>query len=456
MHCDRKEVRDVFLSQGIDETEKQDVFIGPVLSIKPNAAFGDHETAGLRFLWSEIAQVHRHRQILREAPPPTVTETSDGIVMNSQGLFQVEDEDGMFTYVDQATVQGDGSVGYDVSNTELSVSVGDGHFHVTMEASDWVMLSQIRTTEIEDLHVGDVVRIGSLSNNRAMDYTAQVIDKVVIKSIANGCVCPLGATDAFPSRSSPLQCPQIRLQVVTTSTNVDHFDLAPAVVPKNRSGYGQKYARDGTHVAITEVKDLTDGSLGRPLYAYKLSVAADWTRNGATFPYTHLQPVRSATDQKTLVEMRHLGTLGALNTPQRPYPMYKMRTFSSLRTSLGQDIKHMDWIKLIGYSVDDEVTSSQVHRGNLHLKQWVAVHVKGLIGTTISNEPAAHGAFAVLHCADKIGGGVHMHDSKGLHVRDFNGGSPLRELHLDFKTATGEPAKLRGIHLWFQICTSHG
>ena len=67
-----------------------------------------------------------------------------------------------------------------------------------------------------------------------------------------------------------------------------------------------------------------------------------------------------------------------------------MQTFSELRTPLGSDIKSMDWIKLIGYSVDDEVTSSQVHRGKLHLKQWVAVHVKGLIGTTISNEPAAH------------------------------------------------------------------
>jgi hypothetical protein len=388
MHCDRKEVRDVFLSQGIDETEKQDVLIGSVLSIKPNVAFGNSFNAN-----NLPIQVHIH--MVGGLPRP------------------------------------------------IDVHLGDGNFHVTMEASDWVMMSH--ADGIKQLDVGDSVRIGSLSNNRAMDYTAHVLEKVKILSLANGCVCPMGATDAGPSTTSPLHCPEITLHIP------DETILSAAVVPQDRTAINGVYARDN-HVAITQVLN----TASRSLYAYRLSVSSDWTRVTATFPYTHLQPLRSAADLKTLIELRDMNIFGNAQTAQRPFPLYKMQTFSSLRADLGQNIKNMDWIKLIGYSVDDEVTSSQVHRGQLHLKQWVAVHVKGLIGTTISNEPAAHGAFAVLHCADKIGGGVHMHDSKGLHVRDFNGGSPLRELHLDFKTATGEPAKLRGIHLWFQICTSHG
>lgn len=355
MDCARKEVRDVFLSQGIDETSKQDAFFGPVLSVKP------------------------------------------------------------------------------------TIDASVGKFHVTLQSTDWVMTSDLDAVEGKPLDVGDIVRIGHLSYNKSMDYHAQVLEKVEVTGLANGCVLHPRGLDPPGILYHPTITLRLPSNVTLSASSVLEDD-------------------DSVKVGLQLGNTVQSSSWsGKRLYAYRLSITDAWTMIESFYPYIFLDGVNKASDIKRLIESRHL----LRRTPdggveEQPYPLYKVKTFSELRTSLGQHIKSMDWIKLIGYSVDDEVMSSQMQRRGLHIKQWVAMHIKGLIGTTISNEPAANGCFAVLHCADKIGGGVHQHDSRGLHTRDFHGASPLRELHIEFKTATGEPAKLRGIHLWFQICTTHG
>lgn len=355
MHCARKEVRDVFLSQGVDETKKLDTFLGPVLSVKPTDA--------------------------------------------------------------------------------------DGKFHVTLQASDWVMTSDLDAMDGKRLEVGDIVRIGHLSFNRSMDYHAQVLEKVEVTGLANGCVLH---KRGFDTETGPFH-PTITLHLPSLVT-----------LPASSTSYVTDL---DTNLKVHTAFNLGDPvtSWTKRLYAYRLSIAEEWTMVEAFYPYLYLDGANKAADIKTLIENRHeLRRTPGGGVDEQPYPMYKINTFSELRTDLGQYIKTMDWIKLIGYSVDDEIMSSQMQRRGMHIKQWVAMHIKGLVGSTISNEPAADHSFAVLHCSDKIGGGVHQHDSRGLHTREFHGASPLRELHIEFKTATGEPAKLRGIHLWFQICTTHG
>jgi len=345
------------------------------------------------------------------------------------------------TFVDRETSK---TIDTPTSGTGANLVQGpiltDDDFAVTALASEWVTWSKTPAAfPKHPLEVGDVVRLGTPADMmHAQEHT--IVEKKEITRLFN---CAFAGETADYSDATDDGKPE-------TIVMVFDYDGSPtyptATIPKCKIGKlsgadtnaGRVFYREPVYVTMT-VYRLSDVVRVTMLRQPTLQFSGYSDRDSRGLVY--------------LLQHRHEMDKGGFF----PVPMFKVDSVTKLDVQLTEYIKSMAWIKLVGYSLHQPRKTNGASAHELHHDDWIAMHVKGTVGSVLSNDPAAHGAFAILHNGNQHqGGDYHQFEKAGVTEEHFSSGQPLRQLQLTFTDRLGAPAKIARIHLWFQVCTIHG
>jgi hypothetical protein len=157
------------------------------------------------------------------------------------------------------------------------------------------------------------------------------------------------------------------------------------------------------------------------------------------------------------------GTVLHNGTTYHAIPIFRVKQWSTSmqQCRLDTGVKHVKWVKLVGYSVFDKRHTRHSHGHEAIADDWVAMHIDEIRGDVVSNNPAAHASFAVLHMGtdqNSQSGArqFYQYDAQGVATHTFEQPTALRNLNFRFLDRTGEPAHFGRIHMWFKMCVTHG
>ena len=325
------------------------------------------------------------------------------------------------------------------------------HEAVVVDASsDWVTFCQVDANG-DDVDVGDLVRFGHASSDGHTDYVT-VLARKKITTLYNG---------VWKSGFASVGNQAIKMYKGSDGTfesivalGADHdpnWDTDPS------AGWS---AADGVLIGELGAGKAID------LWAYRLNVSINLTDVDVQW---YASELTSAQQDAHVVKYRHL-TMHSPDlapTAQRLYyPMYKVNKWltnnGDISVSRDHGVKSLHWIKLVGYSVFNKRQVGFQAAHEMEQDDWVAMRVNEVDGGVVSNNPAANGAFCVLHVGgskDNETGAIeyHAHDPQGLYTHYFdNHNSTIRNLNLRFLDRKGNAAHFGRIHLWFKLCVHHG
>ena len=313
--------------------------------------------------------------------------------------------------------------------------------------TDWVTFCQVDANG-DDVNVGDLVRFGHASSDGHTDYVT-ILERRKIVWLYNG---------VWKSGFASVGNQAINMYKDSDGT----FEPIGAMGTSHSPNWDTEPMSASTGLLNAEIT--TAKALG--LWAYRLNVSINLTDVSAQW-YT--SELTSAQQDAHVVKYRHktMHGLESLPTVQRLYyPMYKVNKWltnnGDISVSLDHGVKSLHWIKLVGYSVFNKRQVGFQAAHEMGQDDWVAMHVNEVDGGVVSNNPAANGAFCVLHVGgskDNETGAVeyHAHDPQGLYTHYFdNHNSTVRNLNLRFLDRKGNAAHFGRIHLWFKLCVHHG
>jgi hypothetical protein len=314
------------------------------------------------------------------------------------------------------------SVDYTFLGPVWSVDIREpGEATVVNKATPWVTWCKSMDTD-PNLEVGDTVRIGT------------------------------PGTDGFTGMCTILQRTHISRLSNSVTSNGTYSDvvLRPSTTLSKGSTQNDQLTA-GPHVAVST-------------YAYRLNSHFNLTYWTDANPIELAHIANAFTREQQTLRQRHLlrHSIGAVtNTDEQLYmPLYKQLQWPTengeVQVNLGNGVRRVNWIKLIGYSVFDKQQAGFQSAHEFKNDDWIALQLKGVTGNVVSNNAYAHGSFAILHVGsarDSQSGAIdyHTHDTDGLCKLEFDGGAH-REISVRLVDRSGAPAHFGRIHLWFRVC----
>lgn len=350
-------------------------------------------------------------------------------------------------------------------------------------STTWIM-SSFRNWGPE-LEVGDLVRVGNLSSSTYSDYLT-ILEKRPVRRIGSS-MHGAGTSTAqdlyFVDKENTAGNGDTGGSVQTNSSNLstpigDSNNTLANFGGTNTTPWdyvnGYSIGGSGGLANVPPVEDLVDTPTMRYM-CYRVNHAIN-----ATLPPTSLYTDHIATPTNTLIERRanlllpetatgpqnwpnHLTATQEALMKRRVFPLYKVRRpAAELKVKLDIGVKAVHWLKLCGISLVNKRHAGFECTHELHTDDWVALHVREISGEVISNNPAANGAFTVIHAGhdkEMTTGTVDARewDPQGLVTHIFEQPrTDLRSLTVSVVDRFGQAAHLGRAHLWFKLCVSHG
>lgn len=330
--------------------------------------------------------------------------------------------------------------------------VNTGYASITTRESDWLaprfpadfdsahLKNPRYDVPYRDLQVGDLVRVGTTHTGGYTDYMVVLEIKEVTRYYNNtGVTVPLARANTTTLANNAFWEPTgvgLAQKIFRVNAKLDATTLpiAPNQIPLNQNH---------NHNPANHPISLTDHYFANYNAGYSyLSNPASWfTTNTSTLP-------------------------APASMEQFCYPLYLVRAptvvgaNSELKLDLASSARKLKRLTLQGYSFD-LLADAGVQADNLSdpiTCGWVAMRIRELqVGTVVSNNPVAHGAFAILSSGsgiDNVNGSRAYRDSahteEGISTVEFNPPRILGTLTVELSDRLGRPVKVGQANFWFK------
>lgn len=291
---------------------------------------------------------------------------------------------------------------------------------------------------------GDLIRVGQPAGKGSTAWMT-VVERIFIKRLWNGCKCELQINSDADANTEP-----------THIHNKCTTDIPPANLITG-ARYCEYYepAWDGVaHIAlrVNGVLDCTSPPACTPRDEHMTTQQPILVQKPAVAPYCECELV-----EHNWPADRVAWFSSAFGKWRRYYPLYVRNRWDSndqLRCSL--DVGEVSSITLVGYQFTTMPQPGTFCGQDLNDDEYVILNIRGVSGAVVSNNPHAHGSFAVLPVSSSLGANgaseFCMYEPAGVKTLNLSGNSRnLSELRLSVTDRAGRPLHMGRFHAWFRL-----
>lgn len=376
------------------------------------------------------------------------TNASQDCFITRSSTFSISADSGKVEYTSDASFATPvWSVSIDPVNT--------GYASITTRETDWLaprfpkdfdsadLKNPRYDVPYRDLQVGDLVRVGTTHTGGYTDYMVVLEVREVTRYYNNtGVTVPLArdnsttlvnntGSDYWAPSSAGLANKIFRVNVKLDATTLP---ISPNQIPLNQNHNLNPAANP---ITLTTHYHASSGAG----YPYLSNPASWFTTKTSTMP-------------------------AAVSMEEFCYPLYLVRAptvvgaSSELKLDLASSARKLKRLTLQGYSFDllADAGVQADHLSDPITCGWVAMRIRELqVGTVVSNNAVAHGAFAILSSGsgiDNVNGSRAYRDSahteQGISTVEFNPPRILGNLTVELSDRLGRPVKVGQANFWFK------